>query len=491
MTTIRSHKAYIAAMLCLAAVFAACIASRDAAIVAHAAINVFATGRTGVKTLVFLAYAISILALYVALTPKKGASSVLAARTRLGALLGIAGAYALNFGLYMCFMLAYGFPLKVYSLVYNNGQMTSMQFLHNHISKGAIALFTYGLHLLPSGAADDGRTLIGMLPSAWFAALACLIAVSIVALCAYFISQIPKLREMDAGKCAAYIALFILASFMVMKSMLDGGPLSFEAVVGSAFLVLALGNRSKRTGTIAVSMLIAYIFLCMGLYMAGYFASDAAYGYLSFSTMTATLVLSSAYAFYSSDKARLNILILVLAFVCFAGQMYNGLGALPYLHSTIPARDGAYATSYNALSGDEFSLIGSAGPLGVYRFSPTSDRNMSDIVRMTGVTSNPDPVAVPWRTCVPTGPDEEFAFTLWSKSPLSALSEKTALYSFSASPLSSASGSLYGATIRVPQCYAAVATLLVDGILSQYSSQFAYFDIVSSNDDLQSATSDN
>ncbi len=491
MTMDDSKWGYVTAIVCLAAALVACLVWHDAAVVAHAAINVFATGRTGVKTIIFLAYAIVVLALFVASGSRKPSSTIAAYRAKIAATVGIIGAYALNLGLYLSFMLQYGFPLKAYSLIYNNGQMTSMQFLHNHISKGAIALFTYGLHILPTGASDDGRTLIGMLPSAWFALLACLIALAIAALTACLVSQAPRLRNEGAGKRWAYLALFTLSSFMVMKSMIDGGPLSFEAVVGSAFLILLLGDGSKRSKTIAASLLSSYIVVCAALYIGGYFASDAAYGYLSFSTMTVTLMLVSAYSFYRSDKMRLNVLVAVLAAVCFAGQMYNGLGILPYLHATIPARDGAYVTSYRSLSSDGFSLIGMAGLLGVYRFTTPIDRNMSDIVRMTGVTSNPDPVAVPWRTCIPTGPDEEFSFTLWSKSPLSALSEKTALYSFEAKPRPSSPGVLYDATVRVPQCYAGVATLLVDGILSQYSPQFAYFDIVSSNNDIQSAPSDN
>ncbi|MEK7641868.1 MAG: hypothetical protein AAB365_02640 [Patescibacteria group bacterium] len=447
-------------------------------VVLHSIVNVFATGRTGTKALIFMAYVISVSGiLYV--RSKKTESTHTLRYWKVFTATSALGAYVLNFFTYLWTMKLWHIPVFTYSLIYNNGSFTSFQFVHNHATKGAIAVLT---QLLPEGVfghLDAGTALLGIIPNALLSLQALLVLGCIIGIYGIWHAVLPRITALSSRRAVVYVAMLILSSFMVLKSLLDGGIFSFEAVVGLSFFFFLISKGSTRARNTLLVVNGAYFILLGLLYWVGYFATDSNYGYHNFSFVTILLVMTALYGIYEFGKTRLTMLVLMMAVIPLCVQVYNGLTVFEYRNISVEKDDIAYIFSYENLDIPGYTLRHSIGKINLYTFSPREPMAIADIIPHTGFADNMTPVSVAWKTCVPPAPRTSYTLNVVSPNAIDMDNEVTQLYRMDAVPLGTYDDGFhrYSVTISAHPCSVPQLIVFVQEILAKHFGGFAIYDI--------------
>ncbi|MEN9913281.1 MAG: hypothetical protein RLY66_689 [Candidatus Parcubacteria bacterium] len=452
--------------------------SADARIVLHAVVNVFATGRTGVKAIVFFIYVFCVAAiLYI-----RSNSGITAGKLSFWgkmAIVSALGAYVLNFVTYLWMMKTWHIPTFTYSLVYDKGAFTSLQFIHNHVTKGVIAVFTQFFPEGFFGHLDSGTALLGIVPHSVFFVQAALVIVVTVSIFMVWKHVSPQMNVMKPARGVLFGAVLAMSSFMVIKSLLDGGMLSFEAVIGMSFFILLVSGESSLAKKTLIGMNLAYIALLGVLYWFGYFALDINYGYHTFSAVTAFLCLTALYGLYSVGRTRLSVLVLIMALIPFGVQVYNGVDIFGYHAVSIDRGDTAYILSYNDIGISGYVKRASIGSVSLYTVSPQESLTVGDIIPLTGFSGNTTPVSVAWKTCIPSAPPTRYVFDLVAPHEIDAVSDTDQFYRMNAQLIQKYDNNLYHYEIvlNTNQCFVPQQIVFVQEVLAKHFDRFAIYNI--------------
>jgi hypothetical protein len=368
-----------------------------------------------------------------------------------------------------------GFPLLSYGIIHNNGWFSSTQLLHSHAYKGVVGYVVQ--HLVPKvfGNLDTGKVMLGLLPNSMLivgVVLGLAAIVSMVLLFIYYV--IPHARKIHTkvGR-GAYVSLFILVSFVILKSIFDGGIFDFETAAALPFFILILGDHSKTSKIIAASIIGGYHVFVAGLFLVGYFPGVANYTYHIFATNAAFLLFLVIYAIYVQGFKRLTVLIMLLAAVPFFFQIYNGSGAIKYVDMELKASTTAYVASYVPIEDEEYSLITKIGLISLYKFMSHNKAHVRDVVGKAVSSANVSPISIPWQTCNPSGRNQSYAFDLTTPTMLKNLDETNKLYALHAvltdNPLKNKKIQNFGYHIvmSIKPCMMVMPINIVEEIVSQ------------------------
>lgn len=443
--------------------------------VVHPFVNIIASGRSQAKALMLILYGVLFGIAYLCYKKRLIITKTFSDKMAVYTFTSIIAAYILNFIMYVWIVISQGAPVFASSMLYGNGSFTSMQFLHSHSYKGAIAVFAQFFSDPTFGRVDSGMALLGTIPDGVFYGAFFLVLAVIAFIFFSSISVFSKAAELDRVKKASFILLFFVSSFIVIKTIFDGGILSFEAIAGLSFFTLLLFKESRFSKVFSSVLVSGYFILLMCLYYSDYFADVSRFGFQVFSTFGIMLLLSSFYALYRLGNIRLSWLILTLALIPAFTFAYYGYSPVTYGFTDIDQQSGAYVSSYNKLEGHGFNLVTTAGAIGVYRFLPTSDAfKVKDLISQTGFHSNLRPVAVPWVTCIPTSPYRTTEFTLFSPRELADPSYRKNPFELEGKFLGKRGVAyVYAMTIKVPPCLVAQPANFINEILSERLDRFS------------------
>src|SRR3989344_5018325 len=389
------YKVYASILVC-AGVLAFLLSSTIQTVV-QAGLNVFVKSNSNIVTFAFVFYLLLIVIFW---SFREKITAKFAQKYSVKWMLGaIVAGYLFFIISYLSIIISRGISFFSHSFFFIYNKLTSMEILHSEV------------------------VFAGILPTPIIHLAGIILLFVLMSFCLLFISIIPRLENINFGRRITYVSLFILSSFMIMKSLIAGGPFCLEAIVGVSFLLLIVYNGSKQSQISSLGIIVGYFVFLTALFLSGYFSFSSAYTYELFLTFTAFLGLTSLYIFYILGPIRLSYLLLILVAIPFLLQVYNRLHSFSYLNQRIDPEAGAYVISRQPIETPGFAFIGSVGNSVFYKYLPGTGTfaTVSDILPHTSFSIYSLPVTLPWNTCIPVAPPKERNFKLISEKPLSKL----------------------------------------------------------------------
>jgi hypothetical protein len=230
----------------------AAVLSYDVAFWTKGVVQFFATGVTAYKDFLFLFWAalgFAVLAFHSRPVRAMSARPLLV-------LTGVLS--AVNLGAHFWLMSKFGLNAKSRILTVGEEAVSSNHFCHTHIMKPMLMPIINGLGLRDLlTKTDPGGPYYDLLPHwLYFASL----MLALVLCCLIIRMLIQKRDEWPDERRTAFVLTYVVTSYVIIKSMFDGGPLTPEFIVYfSAWLVL-LGTHRWEWGALfgrfAVSMAV-------------------------------------------------------------------------------------------------------------------------------------------------------------------------------------------------------------------------------------------
>jgi hypothetical protein len=372
----------------------------------HALVNIFAGGRSYTKVYLFLTFLVVlfVISICVKTSNKKlaqTARSVLIAFLLIGHLLGLT--------LFFYFTNQFNFQSNDFILTFNNNEISSTQLTHNHLLKGSIGLTLSYLGMGYFESIDAGLPFVGLVPAIllWLGVITVLLCgVVSIAYFRYTISDRSNIR-----KKVFYTLAFGLSSFSLIKSIVDGGIFSTVAIPISIAMLYGIYDWKKRGGLLLIPsvgyMLCAFI-LWKNNFLPG--ADNSIPSYLIAGFIPSISIYILFYIEKQESPKRLHHLLLFFLAILLSWPIYTNLSGINDYRNL--NAEGGIVALYDEGTQTE-NHVNSIGKLNFYKID--SESTVGHITDEHGLLTSIYPVAIPWRTCVPTGAGETYSFTLLAK----------------------------------------------------------------------------
>ncbi len=282
----------------------------------HSFVNIFAGGRSDTKVFLFIAYLVVLLLFYKLVKNYKFIKNL--KWKWFGYSLG--GLYLYGLFLHIVYIKILGLKITDFVITGNNGEISSSTLSHTHVAKGFVGIILSGFGYSDLSKIDAGGAYISLLPNILFyIGSIVLIFVLIQALC-YFVSFFyQKILNKNVRQKLFLIAGYIIISFSIIKTSIDGGLFNYGFLVGCLFVWLYI-LREKGKFTMAryyivatLSLLFIIISLCIN-------NVDPGLGLLLASISSLSL-LYEIILYASEEKIRLQFLIPII--ILFFGSWWQ------------------------------------------------------------------------------------------------------------------------------------------------------------------------
>jgi hypothetical protein len=413
----------------------------------HALVNIFAGGRSSIKVVLFLLY---LAALFILAAVVRRQRKIF--RVAKPLLLGVlAAAYVLNLASFFVFTATVHLKASDYAVVFNRDEISSTQLFHNHTLKGAAGIVLNLAHRGSQENVDTGLAFVGLLPDGLLYSGAILFLAACTLFVYWFMMTIPQYRVKK--NVAAFILLYSIVSFSLMKNILDGGLLNHEVPIALAGLLLLLYPQRRKVWIAAGAIIGGYVALYGAAILAG-LTSVANFGSVAYPFAAFLLVLALIFYWWLRPTFdRQGWLLLVLTGL-FAGQIIGqNFSYISYRHQSIGS-DGAIVALYGSpISQPDMRLLDQIGRLGVYDYRPTAPATVGQVLNRYNLLDNLYPVAVPWQACFPHDRPSIYQFDLLSKNAMIPPPPHPMVQVKSFQQLSSASGWFrYKVALNITPC---------------------------------------
>jgi hypothetical protein len=236
--------------------------SYDAAFISSIVTQFFAGGRTYFKAYFFHIWA-AVMFLLLALPMRSTKRPV-----EYWAIAALLLTQAINLFTQICYMRMVGAGLGNYSIAVVNNRPSTSSLIHSHTMKAIMIPLMRILHVNPESLhADSGLPFLTLIPK-WALLLGLGFTLLTIALT---IPAVLKKRDQWTGRRSAPFWMgLVLSSYVVLKSLVDGGPFSTDFLIFfPVFLILMLGTPQSPEQLIKKSLPFWAGALCiiMGLYL--------------------------------------------------------------------------------------------------------------------------------------------------------------------------------------------------------------------------------
>ncbi len=303
----------------------------------HSFVNIFAGGRSEIKTILFILYLLFLGAIYLDL--KK--YSLRTFRWRWFGL-SLLAMYLYGLGLHVFHALSNKLPLATFFVTGHNGEISCSSLQHTHIAKATIAQVASYLGKTKFQATDAGGAYLGIVPSWLFLLGSILLIALILQAILYFATSFKKLLD-DRGKNVRQKSFLILGyaliSFSLIKTALDGGIFNRGFIIGLIFIAIFILKERKWPLTryyYIIGPIISAIFLAINFFSYGGHGTIAA---------PAALILLYTLVLYGSEKKIRSWILLLLFSFFMIGWWAFGVGdrdIRSYSSIILPAGSQAY-----------------------------------------------------------------------------------------------------------------------------------------------------
>ncbi|MDD5165649.1 MAG: hypothetical protein PHG25_03930 [Candidatus Pacebacteria bacterium] len=484
-------KIYVTGIIFLTLCFVSYFLNDYVSGILHALVNIIAPGRSDSKPIFFFSYGITIGFIYLFYYAKK--DSVLVSKIKkyipVSLWLSVSASFALSLGVYVWFMIKYHLPFT-YTLIAHNDTFTSTALLHNHFTKGALVFVTQFFASSGIANVDSGTALIGLVPQWIFFAQALVVLIAVISFVLYYRIVLGYIRSLTLTRNISFSLLYGLSSFMVLKSMLDGGIFDAVAIPSIVFFVVLTVVHKKRVMWIVSTLSAVHIILMSWLYCTGYFSGDQDYVYHMYTILVDGAVLGVLYITFALQHNRLYFLTALFLLIFMYPQVKGYVVSTDYIDQPV-STDGAWVSSYKMLTDSRFTSVGEVGRVNVYSFVPSAsdDIRVSDLVDMSGFISSYTPVTVIYDQCFPHTSFISSNMKVHSPVAVSShLSTTTRLYGLSMTPYQDPGGTSqgmfeYNHTVSFAPCLPMQLASFVEVVRSLGLSTFFISDIQANTND--------
>jgi len=358
----------------------------------HSFVNIFADGRSDIKTILFFVYLLFLGLLYLVLRKKP-----------------IKKINWLYFAITISAMYLYGLILEVlYTFINNasfahsfitgnNNEISYSNIWHIHLAKASIGV------LLPHFTKiDSGGAYLGVFPDWVFLIGSFLLVTLLFQALLYFISSFRNiLKDKKPRQIVFLITGYAFLSFSIIKTSIDGGIFYPAFVIGGIFIILfILKNKNKLPNYSYYLLVLASLILMM----INIYQNNLVYGSGWVVIESATLIALYTIIFYCSVEKKINLKILIPLIILFLINWnlyaYHDIGVYKYSQITPPAGTKVYF--YSKENKDVETLIVKPG------------QNVSQLAKQLDRNLNYLPIAIPNLTCKEGPPNQKVLYTVTS-----------------------------------------------------------------------------
>ncbi len=384
--------------------------------VLRAVTKIFAGEKSYVKTMLLLVY-VAILGVTACLFVRHGKSGQKPVR-KYGVFLAVslAVSYLINLGSFLWFYIKYRFPLNEFVITMSGTDMSSTQFVHNHVMKGIVGTFAQFYKGGVYESVDAGVAFVGLLPQTLFIAGAVAFLATLGAFFLHFRQSLSEHLSTEKARPIMFIFLYGIASFVLLKNIIDGGLFDF-AVLPSAFILFLLASRTRNVVAHNAFALGSLAYVAIVSAFAFITASDGSVAplFYFYRSIVAFVVLFVMYfILHCRADRRLCVLLALGACSLLWYPIQSNLGVLKYEAAVVSPEDGAVVGSYAVPTGSSYVEMGRVGQLKFYKYTPESDTMISEVLRENSLVNNFYPVSIPWNTCVPMDNSLDYSFMVRS-----------------------------------------------------------------------------
>ncbi|MFA6194584.1 MAG: hypothetical protein WC719_02455 [Patescibacteria group bacterium] len=363
----------------------------------HSFVNIFAGGRSEIKTILFILYLLFLITLYLSL---RGRSFKALKWKWFGLSLLIMYLYGL--GLHIFHVLANKLPLTTFFVTGRNGEISCSSLQHTHIAKAAIAqIFSY-FDKIKFPMTDAGGAYLGIIPGWILLFGSLLLIILLLQAVLYFTTSFKKLLDDKSTRQKAFLIFgYALISFSLIKTSLDGGAFDRGSIISLIFVIIFILREKKAP--------LAYYYYIIGPIIGAFFLAINFFSLGGRGTIAAlaALILLYTLVLYGSEK-KIKSWILFLLFLFFmASWQAFGIGNREIRdYSSIMLPAGSEAYFYDEQS-QETKILITKQPQSIRQLAKSLRKNVSYL-----------PIGAPGINCTKSKPRPKFSITLITKEPL-------------------------------------------------------------------------
>ncbi|MCX6754389.1 MAG: hypothetical protein NTU81_00985 [Candidatus Nomurabacteria bacterium] len=370
--------------------------------IAHSFVNIFAGGRSEIKTLLFFLYLLLIISIYYIF--KKNS---------------IKNIKWIYFGLSLVAMYIYGFILHIYYIVNNNlnitdfvitgnnGEISSSVFSHTHIAKAFIGQIFSLFGKNQFHTTDAGSAYIGIFPNYLFLFGSLLLIILIIQSIYYFGSSYKKILDHKNNRQKIFLIIgYSLVSFSLIKTSIDGGLFNPSFILGIIFVYLFILREKGKLSTnyYYIASLIGIILLFVSLYLDTTIYNKLSLGLAS----TVSLFLLYTFVLYASEsKIRLQFLFSILMLFMLSWWQASPRDRDIHDYSSILIQSGQEVYFYNE-NKKEIELLKVDHTESIAQLSKQLNKNITYT-----------PISSPGLNCMKNSKPSNISFTLVTYYPIS------------------------------------------------------------------------
>ena len=358
--------------------------------VLHSFVNIFADGRSDIKTILFFVYLLSLGGLYL-LLKKKPFKKIEWRYFGFTALV----IYLYGLVLQIIYDAINTVPFGKWSLTSGAGEMSYSSIWHIHLLKASVGIFFPRL-----GGVDSGRSFLGTFPDIIFLIGSILLIILLLESVWYFVSSFKDaLKHKNSRQIIFLITGYALASFSLVKTAIDGGIFQPAFIILSIFIILFIFRTKLPKYHYYLSFIVAFILIIIYSFLN--YGSDWIY------IQSASLILLYNFILYGTEKEiKLPSILLFAIFFMMSWYLaaYYDLGIYQYSNISVSSNDLAY---YYDNSNQK-----------VEKLSSVNGQTLNTLAKELNKTINYLPISVPGITCKDNAFKKDCYLTLISKIPL-------------------------------------------------------------------------
>lgn len=378
--------------------------------IAHSFVNIFAGGRSEIKTLLFIIYLLSIGGLY--LVFKKHSFKSLK-WSWFG--VNLLAMYVYGLALHIYYVLSSGLSLGDFFITGNNSELSSSTLGHTHIAKAVIGQIFSFFGKTQLSNMDAGGAYLGAIPAGVLLLGSVLLFILIVQAILYFVSSYKLLLKNKNRRQKVFLIIgYSIVSFSLIKTSIDGGIFNPSFLLGLVFIgFFILREKGKKINNYYYgAAILALVLIFISLYINS-LSNEKSLGLASIASLLLlyTIVLGA-----SEEKMRWQFFAPLL--VLFACSWWVS-GARDY---------SIYNYSQARLSLGDKALVYNAQNQGIEVLKLDKQQSIAQLARKLHKNISYYPIAAPGLTCMEKADYLEFSATLISSSHLAPDSLITSEY---------------------------------------------------------------
>jgi hypothetical protein len=360
----------------------------------HSFVNIFAGGRSEIKTILFVLYLLFLFAAY--LIFKKKNFKILEWKW-FGLSLGIMYLYGLI--LHLVYTTANHISITNFFITGGNGDVSSSSLWHIHIAKATIGQILSYFGQANLQTTDAGAAYLGIFPDRIFLLGFFILSITIFQSILYFITSFKIFfKDKNKRQIIFLIITYGLLSFSLIKTSVDGGIFNRGFWLSIIFISFLVWQQNKK-----ISDYFYYGFSLLGLLLACLYFNLNNLGI----AVDAALVLLYVLVIYGTKK-KINYFSwsLFLGLFLITWWVYSVADLSIYNYSSVILPSGSQAYFYNE-SSNQVNILTIEQTETIDQLAKKLNKNVSYL-----------PIFAPGVNCVSRMPKFYFSATLITKEPV-------------------------------------------------------------------------